>query len=133
MPSRNDYFELRCKLLPFIADYPGSSKVLCMKGSGAICGCMKCNIRGEPCSADSKKKVYDGFRRFLPADHPWRRDAGFGLPEQRPAPAERTHADIVLKGTAADLAFQSEQGHGCVGPQRADAPALLGCCGDGSG
>src|SRR4051812_5098920 len=86
---------MKTRLLLFIADYPGSAKGSCMKGSGAICGCMKCLVQGVRCSDESKKKVYDGFRRYLPADHPWRTDPDFGAPDRRPAPAQRTHADIV--------------------------------------
>src|SRR5690348_3009343 len=84
---------MRARLLPLIADYPGAAKALCLKGSGAICGCMKCNVRGTDCSAESKKKVHDCYRRWLPADHDWRHDPRFGDPEERSAPPLRTHAD----------------------------------------
>jgi hypothetical protein len=102
---REEYFELHARLLPFVADYPGSGKTLCMKGSGAICGCMKCHVRGTPCSEESSKKVYDGFRRWLPADHAFRTDRRFGAPETRPAPAMRTHSDVVAKAEASMAAY----------------------------
>jgi hypothetical protein len=41
------FFTLRAHLLMGIADYPGSSKLLCMMGSGTPRGCLKCEMVGS--------------------------------------------------------------------------------------
>jgi len=104
---RDEDFDMLVRLALVIADYPGAGKILCMKGSGAICGCMKCTIRGVRVSTGTgESTVYPGWRRFLPADHPFRRDVDtFGTEEREPAPSMRDQAEILQHATAARDAF----------------------------
>ncbi len=46
--SRKETFEMKFRVLLSLADYPGSAKLYCQKGSGGINGCMKCLIKGQP-------------------------------------------------------------------------------------
>jgi len=104
---RDEDFTMSVRLALLIADYPGMAKVLCMKGSGAICGCMKCTIRGVRIQTGTgETTAYTGWRRFLPADHPFRRDVDtFGSEELEPAPAIRDHSEVLQHATAAREAF----------------------------
>ena len=88
-------FILRGKLLMTIADLKGHGKVNCMQDSTAVFGCNKCKIETERCVA---KRVFGGYRRYLPKDHPYRRDPSFGPPELREPHAVRTHARVVELG-----------------------------------
>jgi len=99
-------FTLKAKLCLMVADYRGAAKVNCQKGAGAIGGCMKCEVGGETAAGDGKKKVYVEFRRFLPADHPFRKDAvQFGSVESRHAPEMRTHTQLKAFAVASERAI----------------------------
>ena len=46
------------------------------------------------------RRKWGEFRRWLPANHPYRRDHAFGKHELRAAPALRTHAGYIADGIA---------------------------------
>lgn len=78
--------------------------------------------------ADHSKKVYDGFRRYLPDEHKFRRDADtFGSRDLRPTPPMREHDEIVRDAAVAKRAFT----HFGVKPgSRADPSPCTGVTGE---
>ena len=52
--------------------------------------CSACEIMGDPAFKPFTKVSVNGYRRFLPQNHPHRRDPRFGDPELRPPPHRRT-------------------------------------------
>jgi len=123
----NTVFNMRVRMALFIADYPASSKVMCMKGSGAVCGCHHCNIRGRStATASGSKTIYPDFRRYLPADHEWRFDDNtFGSVETRPAPRPRDHASVEQQARATQAAYDL----GVKPDSTADPSAVTGVTG----
>ena len=77
-------------------DAPGRAELLQMQNHGAIYSCPYCQINFD--AGLGSKPVFGGFRRFLPAGHPWRRrtfvvhglEFQFGTEETRSPPQRRT-------------------------------------------
>lgn len=92
-------FELRFKVIRLVADYPGSSKILCLKGSGAIHGCHHCHVEGSKDGLEAT--VYGNYRLWLPDNHAWRERGVFPTRELRLAPRTRTSREIRLFAMAA--------------------------------
>jgi hypothetical protein len=99
-----------------VHDYPGGCEIHGQLGSGATHGCIKCHIAGHYLGPGNMG--YLDHRRYLPDDHPLRRDVRFGAPELRLPPLPRTHATMTKDGaTAARL--QKAWRHGVYGAQAA--------------
>ena len=99
-----------------VHDYPGGCEIHGQLGSGATQGCIKCHIAGHYLGPGHMG--YLDHRRYLPDDHPFRRDPRFGAEEVRLPPAARTHATMTRDGaTAARL--QKAWRHGVYGAQAA--------------
>ena len=94
-------FMLKAILLWTMHDFPAY---------GVVAGCVTKGYKGCPiCGPNTisrrslalHKNVYDNqYRRFLPADHPWRRPCPEfgGISEQRPPPPRTTAAEIQRWG-----------------------------------
>ena len=54
--------------------------------------CSVCEIMADPGFGPFTKVSVGGYRKFLPANHPYRRDPRFGHPELGPAPCRRNKA-----------------------------------------
>lgn len=52
--------------------------------------CSVCELMGNPGFGPFTKVSVGDYRRFLPQNHPYRRDPDFGEPELRPPPDNRT-------------------------------------------
>lgn len=65
--------KVKIKLLLFILDYPGMSKLFGQHGSGSIMGCHWCLLRGKHCS-HLDKVIYLENRSYLAMDDPLRQD-----------------------------------------------------------
>ena len=99
-----------------VHDYPGGCEIHGQLGSGATHGCIKCHIAGHYLGPGHMG--YLDHRRYLPDDHPFRRDPRFGAEELRLPPAARTHATMTKDGaTAAGL--QKKWRRGVYGAQAA--------------
>jgi hypothetical protein len=100
---KREHFLLKFLVLQLIADYPAASKVLCMKGSGAIRGCHHCTVLGV--KEGRQATTYGDYRRWLPMDHDWRRDTGmFGSEQREGPPRPRTNAEVRALAAAARAA-----------------------------
>ena len=58
--------------------------------------CNFCEVLAEPGYGPFTKIRVAGHRRFLPAQHPYRQDPNFGVPEHRPAPRDRNATRSAL-------------------------------------
>ncbi|XP_050402379.1 uncharacterized protein LOC126818822 [Patella vulgata] len=63
--------DVKLKLLLYVLDYPGLSKLFHIHGSGGLCGCHWCHVRGFH-SAGLDKVIYLSNRSFLDKDDPLR-------------------------------------------------------------
>nr|XP_009613390.1 uncharacterized protein LOC104106528 [Nicotiana tomentosiformis] len=84
----NQTFRMRAALLCTISDFPTLAMLSGWSTKGRL-ACPTCNY--DTCSQylkHSHKMCYLGHRKFLPRDHPFRRDKKFfdGKEEHRPAP-----------------------------------------------
>ena len=59
--------------------------------------CHWCDFKSQPAPEINRRK-WGEFRRWLPANHPYRRDKRFGEAEDRGPPAHRTHAGFIEDG-----------------------------------
>lgn len=66
--------EVKLKLLIYVLDYPGLSKLFHQQGSGSMSGCHWCSIRGIHCK-HLQKVIYLGNRSYLERDNPLRQDS----------------------------------------------------------
>jgi len=62
---------VKVRLLQYVLDFPGISKVMQQPGTGGIKACPWCGIAGKYC--DHLSKTYTDNRRYLPNMHPLRR------------------------------------------------------------
>ena len=72
--------------------------------------CSGCEIMGDPGSGPFTKVSVGCYRRFLPPNHPHRRDARFGDPELRAPPHPRTkarceQANTIIKEVQGSLPY----------------------------
>lgn len=65
--------EVKIKLLLYILDYPGLSKLFHQHGSGSISGCHWCEVQGEKCN-HLDKVIYLSNRSYLQDDDELRND-----------------------------------------------------------
>lgn len=80
----------RVCLLCWCGDYPAQAKV---SGTQEQI-CHWCTYKSQPAPEITRRRWCD-FRRFLPPDHPFRREVvAFGSTECRPPPPLRTHASF---------------------------------------
>jgi hypothetical protein len=84
--SQGRQFDCRGVLLHWDGDYPAQCKV----GGHHEKVCHWCEYRSEP-APEINRRTWGGFRRWLPANHPYRGSAEFGPPERNEAPPFRTH------------------------------------------
>jgi hypothetical protein len=73
---KGEYFGLRAMLLTMVQDYPGYTYVSCQVAHehNACVRCMdKMSHVQLPKDPGSSKTVFPGIRKWLPADHPWRK------------------------------------------------------------
>jgi len=82
-----------------VHDYPGGCEIHGQLGSGATHGCIKCHIAGHYLGPGHMG--YLDHRRYLPDDHPFRKDPRFGADELRLPPRARTHETMTEDGAAA--------------------------------
>jgi hypothetical protein len=101
----------RCKaiLLYWTGDYPAQAKV---SGTHSKT-CHWCTLKSRH-APEISRRAWDGFRRFLPPDHPYRTNPAFGPPEYDPPPAARTHEGFK----AAALANEVWDGAKCHAPYK---------------
>jgi len=100
---KQEDFLLRFFVLQFIADYPGASKVLCLKGANALNGCHVCTVKGHKMGKQATQ--YGDYRRWLNSDHAWRLDVDiFENKELRPPARCKTDSEIRILAIAAQQA-----------------------------
>jgi len=87
-------FDLHAVVIWCIHDYPALSTLLGRITRGYY-ACVRCDK--NPCSKRLRNKIcYIGHRRFLPADHIWRRKKDFdGQTEERAQPEEFTQDELM--------------------------------------
>jgi hypothetical protein len=96
---KGEYFGLRAALLMTVQDYPGYAYVSCQVNHGHN-ACVRCVDKMPhvqlPKDPGSSKTVFPGIRKWLPADHPWRKrgDLFNGSEELETAPPRWTREDI---------------------------------------
>ncbi|KAJ0597604.1 hypothetical protein HanHA89_Chr04g0156521 [Helianthus annuus] len=91
--ATNTFFTMKAMLLWTINDFPARSSLSGWSGQGYK-ACPTCN-EDTPSVRVTNKVVYVGHRRFLDADHTWRRSLEFnGKPDTRAPPKQFSHADI---------------------------------------
>ena len=75
--------------------------------------CSVCEIMGDAGFGPFTKVSVRGYRRYLPRDHPYRRDHRFGQPELRPPPDYRTKTRCAraVEITQVDGALPHFQGY----------------------
>lgn len=61
--------DLKIKVLNYVMDYPGLSKVFNQQGSGGLSACHWCHVRGEFCK-HLNKVIYSSKNRCLSKDNP---------------------------------------------------------------
>ncbi|MEW8547304.1 MAG: hypothetical protein AB2693_27670, partial [Candidatus Thiodiazotropha sp.] len=128
--------EIKLKLLLYVLDYPGLSKLFNQHGSGGLCGCHWCYVRGEY-NKHLEKVIYLSNRSYLPKENLLRRDdtlfldksADFSTkPKLRAANDEssyrlayeqaknKTHAQLVASATGckANYVMSNLPGHNRV-------------------
>lgn len=89
-------FNLKAKLVHYILDFPGISKVLNLPAQGAIKACPWCDVTGYYCKC-AGKTIYLENRRFLPADSPLRFDKvnfPFGQTEEKHYPTKPDNTEM---------------------------------------
>jgi hypothetical protein len=87
-------FYVKTVLLFWIGDYPGQGYASGLSHAGY----RTCHWCYQKFSGTGG--YWDGARRYLGCDHPWRTDASFGAPEVRDCPTHRTHAQTVREARA---------------------------------
>ena len=83
-----------------VMDYEAQSKVLCMKGQGAIRGCHLCTLQGQYVH-NLRKVVYLNNRAYIrPLSHHLRSATVYfnSNPEDLDIPEPRNHEDIIAQG-----------------------------------
>lgn len=66
-------FNLKVELMLHVLDFQGMGKVFSLTGTGSYRACPWCMLKGQYC-VHLRKVVYAGNRRFLPEDHPMRKE-----------------------------------------------------------
>ena len=79
--------KLKIKLLMYILDYPGFCKLFHLSGSGALKGCIWCNISGIKCK-HLRKVVYLRNRSYLPSTHQLQQDEAFPINGESQVPPQ---------------------------------------------
>lgn len=102
-------------------DLPAHSLVMNQSSVGAHWGCLKCMLRGRTVC---RRQAYGQVRRYLPTDHRFRTDPGFGEPEVRLAPEARTGAGTEAAATLAAVQFAANTPKS----QAVDTRGVLGEC-----
>jgi hypothetical protein len=92
--------------------------------AGCVMGCCKCNVRGRYVKSVNKM-LYSHLRRFLPQNHPWRKNPEFGPPCMLPPFILHTHDSVRAAGLEADQAYQA--GIQCNADN--DPARMTGCMG----
>ncbi|XP_076936560.1 uncharacterized protein LOC143603730 [Bidens hawaiensis] len=91
--ATNTFFTMKAVLLWTINDFPARSSLSGWSGQGYK-ACPTCN-EDTPSMHVTNKVVYVGHRRFLHANHAWRKSLDFkGEPETRSPPKQFSAADI---------------------------------------
>ena len=88
-------FLCKAVLLFWTGDYPAQAKVSGTHDKT----CHWCTMKSSH-APEISRRCWDGFRRYLPDNHPYRRLDRFGAPELRTAPPARTHAGFVADAKA---------------------------------
>lgn len=92
-------FTLRAALLWTISDFPGLGNLSGWNTHSKL-GCPSCGMETQSCwLKHSKKTVYQAHRRFLPADHPYRKAKKFGRHELNINNTKPLSGRQVLKAT----------------------------------
>ncbi|XP_060083986.1 uncharacterized protein LOC132563249 [Ylistrum balloti] len=87
--------EIKIKLLVYILDYPGLSKLFCQHGSASLSGCHWCHIRGKFCKT-LDKVIYLSNRSYLSAKDSLRMDTEHFVdktPDQSVPPKKRQSSE----------------------------------------
>jgi len=120
-----EYFELRFMVFRLIGDYPATSKMICMKGSGAIHGCHHCKVVGV--KEGRTATWYGVYRSWLSMGHAWRKRSRqlFDTVCTEAAPATRKASDLYA---LAVCARQAKLQFGVL-PDTAHSPnTVIGYC-----
>jgi len=93
-------FPLRAAILWGIHDYPALG-TMSGRSTGGYFACVHCDE--NPCSECLRNKIgFIGHRRFLPSDHPWRKNTSFnGHHENREKPRKFTADEVMGRLDAA--------------------------------
>jgi hypothetical protein len=91
-----DIFQLHATFLWSIHDYPGYA-IMYGRSTRGYYTCVHCDV--NPCYKALTNKIgYNGHRRFLPKDHPYRRRKLFnGKAQPRDPPRKYTREELVEK------------------------------------
>lgn len=92
-------FQLRAALLWTISDFPGYAMLSGWSTKGAL-ACPCCNKETTSCHLKySFKQCYMGHRKFLPSDHPWRKNKSSfdNTREVRQAPQPLTGEEVIAQ------------------------------------
>ena len=115
--------EIKLKLLLYVLDYPGLSKLFHQQGSGGISGCHWCHQRGVYCS-HLHKTVYLGNRAYLEMSDILRQDTtGFvdkqvdnnKKPKPRTTESEKDYREAFEKAKNKSQANFIASSTGCKG------------------
>lgn len=115
--------DIKLKLLLYVLDYPGLSKLFHQQGSGGISGCHWCHQRGVYCS-HLHKTVYLGNRAYLEMSDVLRKDTtGFvdkqvdnsKKPKPRTAESEKDYREAFEKAKNKSQANFIASSTGCKG------------------
>ncbi|XP_069109797.1 uncharacterized protein [Argopecten irradians] len=116
--------DVKIKLLLFVLDYPGLSKLFNKLGSGSLSGCHWCNIKGQKCS-HLDKVIYLNNRQYLDENDPVRQNVSSFIdkrPELKEKPTPRELNDEVRYRSAYENAPNKTRASviatatGCKGP-----------------
>ena len=92
-------FHCKCCLLFWTGDYPA----LAATSGTHSKTCHWCTKKSKN-AAEVQRRVWDGYRQYLPARHMLRGASGmYGPVETRPPPPPRTHAEYVAQGKANEV------------------------------
>jgi hypothetical protein len=105
VPSGHEgrHFRCKCLLLFWTGDYPAQSSVTGQHSKT----CHWCQKKSTA-APEVSRRVWDGYRQYLPMNHPWRKaSAKFGKAETREPIPPRTHEEFVdsAKSNARHLAL----------------------------
>ncbi|XP_069110224.1 uncharacterized protein [Argopecten irradians] len=87
--------QIKIKLLFYVMDYPGLSKVFNLQGSGGLSACHWCHVRGEY-NGNLNKTIYPSNFLYLSSDDPLIKtdDENYGYQIKRSKPVDK---DVILE------------------------------------